>query len=78
MQTCAFGAVDVGTGLVAEQEPAVLGADVDAGNGVAALAVSSVVGECERTPEGTGDGECALPEHGVEEGIPRDKAAESR
>lgn len=65
----------VRTGLVAEQQLALLRAGVYAGHGGATFPVAPVVGEGERTPEGALDCHCVLSEHGVEQGVPRYQTA---
>lgn len=72
----ALRSVNIRTGLVAEQQLAVLRAGVDVGNGRPALSVAPVVGEGEGTPEGTLHGRGVLPEQGVKQGIAGDQAAE--
>lgn len=57
--------MDVRTSLVAEQESAVLGATVDAGDRRPALSVAAVVGEGERAAEWARDRGRVFPEHGV-------------
>lgn len=78
MITGALGSVNVGTSLVAQQQPAVVGAGVDAADRRAALAVTPAVGEGEGALERTRDRLGVLPEHRVEEGVAGYHAAERR
>lgn len=68
----------VRTGLIAEQQPALLGAAVDAGDGRSAFAVAAVVRERERTAERTRHRLGVLPEQREQQRVPRYQAAQGR
>lgn len=63
--TCAFRAVDVRAGLIAEKEPAVLRATIYTGNGRFAFAVAPIVREGEGAAERTRLWRCILSEHRI-------------
>lgn len=73
--TRALSAVHVWTGLIAEQQSAVLRAGVDARHGRSTLPVPPVVGEGERPPERARHCIGVLAKHGVEQRIPGYQAA---
>lgn len=76
LRTRTLGAVHVRTSLVAQQQSTVLSAGVYGAEGVAALAVASVVGEGVAATERTGHGRGSLAEHGVEQSVPGDERAQ--
>lgn len=67
--TCALGGGHVGTGLVPEQQPTLVGAGVDVALGTGAATVAPVVREGHGSVEGAGHGGCLLAEHRVQQGI---------
>lgn len=76
--TCALRGGYVWTGLVLEEEPAVVRAGVDVARRVRARTVASIVREGHGAAKGAGYGRRLLAEHGVQQRIPRDVGAERR
>lgn len=68
--------MDVGTGLVTEEEAPGFGARVESRNRRPALAVAAAVRVRERTAEGTVDGRRVAPEHRVLLLVARDLRAQ--
>ena len=67
----------IGTRLVAEQQPGLLGTGVDTGDGRATLAVPAVVREGEWAFERALDRSGIDAEHGVQQCITRDEGAKA-
>jgi hypothetical protein len=75
--TGALRAVHVGARLVAEQQPRLLSARVDAGDGWTTLTVPSVVREGQRALEGTPHRGRLHAEHGIKQLVTRDEGAQA-
>lgn len=74
--TCALGSRYIGTRLVSEQQPAIIGAGVDIADWHRAGPVTTVVRERHGSTERAGHGYCLLPEHRIEQGISCDVRAQ--
>lgn len=70
---CALGAMDIGAGLVTEEQARLFGARVDGRHRVATVAVASVVGEGEGPSEGTRHWRRVDAEHRVQQSVASDQ-----
>jgi len=76
--TCAFRAINIWTGLITEQQFAVLGTSVYVGHWGTTFTVSPVICESKGPPKWTGHGSGILSKKRVEQRVAGYQAAQSR
>lgn len=76
--TCALGGGHIGTGLVLEEQSAVVRAGVDVARWIRARAVTTIIREGHRPAKRTSHGRRLLAEHRVQQRIARNVRAEGR